>query len=101
MMAKVTFRQHLRCGGPRRSLFFNGMGGRVVEGSGLENRRTCKRSVGSNPTPSAIRFSYRIDLLTILTRFRPRREDRVFWFDWRKIFYGCRYGTPRPVHNFA
>ena len=29
-----------------------GMGGRVVEGSGLENRRTCKRTVGSNPTPS-------------------------------------------------
>jgi hypothetical protein len=30
-----------------------GMGGRVVEGSGLENRRACKRTVGSNPTPSA------------------------------------------------
>jgi uncharacterized membrane protein len=29
------------------------MGGRVVEGSGLENRHTCKRIVGSNPTPSA------------------------------------------------
>ena len=29
------------------------MGGRVVEGSGLENRRACKRTVGSNPTPSA------------------------------------------------
>ena len=29
------------------------MGGRVVEGSGLENRRGCKLSVGSNPTPSA------------------------------------------------
>ena len=30
------------------------MGGRVVEGTGLENRQTCKRLVGSNPTPSAI-----------------------------------------------
>jgi hypothetical protein len=46
-------------------LIINGMGGRVVEGSGLENRRTCKRTVGSNPTPSAIRFVYRIDLFMI------------------------------------
>jgi 5'-nucleotidase / UDP-sugar diphosphatase len=30
------------------------MGGRAVEGTGLENRQTCKRFVGSNPTPSAI-----------------------------------------------
>ncbi len=29
------------------------MGGRVVYGSGLENRRGCKLTVGSNPTPSA------------------------------------------------
>ncbi len=30
------------------------MGGRVVEGTGLENRQTLTRLVGSNPTPSAI-----------------------------------------------
>jgi glycosyltransferase involved in cell wall biosynthesis len=30
------------------------MGGRAVEGTGLENRRGCKLLVGSNPTPSAI-----------------------------------------------
>ena len=30
------------------------MGGRAVEGTGLENRQACKRLVGSNPTPSAI-----------------------------------------------
>ena len=30
------------------------MGGRVVEGTGLENRQASKRLVGSNPTPSAI-----------------------------------------------
>lgn len=30
------------------------MGGRAVEGTGLENRQTWKRFVGSNPTPSAI-----------------------------------------------
>jgi hypothetical protein len=29
-------------------------GGRVVYGSGLENRRTCEGTVGSNPTLSAI-----------------------------------------------
>src|SRR5690348_825232 len=29
-------------------------GGRVVEGTALEMRRTCKRTVGSNPTLSAI-----------------------------------------------
>ena len=31
----------------------SGMGGRVVEGSGLENRQARKGLVGSNPTPSA------------------------------------------------
>ena len=30
------------------------MGGRAVEGTGLENRQARKRLVGSNPTPSAI-----------------------------------------------
>lgn len=30
------------------------MGGRVVEGTGLENRQAGDRLVGSNPTPSAI-----------------------------------------------
>ena len=29
------------------------MGGRAVEGTGLENRQTGDRLVGSNPTPSA------------------------------------------------
>jgi hypothetical protein len=31
-----------------------GMGGRAVEGTGLENRQGCKPLVGSNPTPSAM-----------------------------------------------
>ena len=31
------------------------MGGRAVEGTGLENRQGCKPLVGSNPTPSASR----------------------------------------------
>ena len=34
------------------------MGGRVVEGTGLENRQAGDRLVGSNPTPSATRFSF-------------------------------------------
>jgi hypothetical protein len=54
------FRQHLRYGGRRRSFIVNRMGGRAVEGSGLENRRACKRTVGSNPTPSAILLAYPI-----------------------------------------
>ncbi len=29
------------------------MGGRAVEGTGLENQQACERLVGSNPTPSA------------------------------------------------
>jgi hypothetical protein len=37
-----------------RRLFLTWMGGRAVEGTGLENRRARKGSVGSNPTPSAI-----------------------------------------------
>ena len=32
-------------------------GGRVVEGTALEMRRTCKRTVGSNPTLSASKTS--------------------------------------------
>jgi hypothetical protein len=32
-------------------------GGRVVDCTGLENRRACKGSVGSNPTPTAIWLS--------------------------------------------
>ena len=31
------------------------MGGRAVEGTGLENRQARKGLVGSNPTPSAMR----------------------------------------------
>jgi hypothetical protein len=30
----------------------------VVERGGLENRCACKRTVGSNPTPSAIRLRF-------------------------------------------
>ncbi len=36
------------------------MGGRVVEGTGLENRQARKGLVGSNPTPSAKHRSYAV-----------------------------------------
>ena len=39
--------------GPKRLISMVRMGGRVVEGTGLENRRGGDVSVGSNPTPSA------------------------------------------------
>ena len=34
------------------------MGGRVVEGTGLENQQARKRLGGSNPSPSAKEFEY-------------------------------------------
>jgi hypothetical protein len=42
----------------------------VVEGTGLENRQAGDRLVGSNPTPSAIDFTY----LSVLSIFM---SDRV------------------------
>ncbi len=42
------------CAGPPSALIGRcRMGGRAVEGTGLENRRAGDRTVGSNPTPSA------------------------------------------------
>ena len=41
------------------------MGGRVVEGTGLENRQARKRLVGSNPTPSA-NLSYKCLIYCII-----------------------------------
>ena len=35
------------------------MGGRVVEGTGLENRQARKRLEGSNPSPSASNYRKR------------------------------------------
>jgi hypothetical protein len=42
--------------GTKNAYISSRMGGRVVEGTGLENRQTRKRLEGSNPSPSA---SYR------------------------------------------
>jgi hypothetical protein len=53
-------------------------GGRVVEGTGLENRRARKGTVGSNPTPSAINdgfsMAYRKKSRLSLTVPTPPRE---------------------------
>ncbi len=42
------------------------MGGRVVEGNGLENRRGCEPFVSSNLTPSAIKPLLRRETLVTL-----------------------------------
>lgn len=46
------------------------MGGRAVEGTGLENRRAGNRLVGSNPTPSAMALAF--------VRRRPRAAIAPF-----------------------
>src|SRR5690606_28367039 len=43
------------------------MGGRVVEGAGLENRKARKGLGGSNPSPSAIASCKRVNLLPALS----------------------------------
>jgi hypothetical protein len=45
--------KHLKHQADERQLCRFWMGGRVVEGTSLENWRTFARTVGSNPTPSA------------------------------------------------
>ncbi len=45
------------------------MGGRAVEGTGLENRQACKRLVGSNPTPSATNHSRTRDVAPVWAFF--------------------------------
>lgn len=46
------------------------MGGRAVEGTGLENRQAGNRLVGSNPTPSATAPAAN---MLIIKRFQPTR----------------------------
>jgi hypothetical protein len=42
------------------------MGGRVVEGTGLENRQARKRLEGSNPSPSANSYTNTLNMQCIL-----------------------------------
>ena len=62
MSAAQYLLYRIRFGNHRRDSVW--MGGRVVEGTGLENQQGCKLFVGSNPTPSAR------DLSEILRKFR-------------------------------
>src|SRR5687768_16207274 len=56
---------------PRILHMIDRMGGRAVEGTGLENRQTFTRLEGSNPSPSAIipttTLIYLIDYKTVPT----------------------------------
>jgi hypothetical protein len=66
------------CSGRRHGKHLNcldGMGGRAVEGSGLENRRACKRTVGSNPTPSA--RNQRFPAIVWISQFEFGAETKV------------------------
>ena len=50
------------------------MGGRAVEGTGLENRQAFARLVGSNPTPSAT-FSLRLRAADHASGLTQGKED--------------------------
>ena len=52
--------------------FLSWRGGRVVEGTGLENRQARKRLEGSNPSPSAIRLGRSFLSFYRLTSNPPR-----------------------------
>jgi hypothetical protein len=51
------------------------MGGRVVEGTGLENRQARKRLEGSNPSPSA---SYRYNILIAQNNLSDNEASHLF-----------------------
>ncbi len=53
------------------------MGGRAVEGTGLENQQACKRLVGSNPTPSASSCSATEGLVRAFAEVYP--VNSYFW----------------------
>jgi hypothetical protein len=60
------------------------MGGRAVEGTGLENRQRGNPFVGSNPTPSATNFKQAIDIVCLLNgidfsspHFSPRLAKKL------------------------
>ena len=56
------------------------MGGRAVEGTGLENRQTCKGLVGSNPTPSTTSNGPLVGPFEMVHRGEvnePLRENRL------------------------
>ncbi len=66
----------------------------MVEGSGLENRRACERTVGSNPTLSAIFFTAQFNLLVKASQARVprscRRTDAALSDLTRQMIFGGR-----------
>ena len=69
----------------------SGMGGRVVEGTGLENRQAGNRLVGSNPTPSAI-----VIYLILLDNFIPCAESYTDPYT-----DGFRGESPTPFRRYS
>ena len=51
------------------------MGGRVVEGTGLENQQGCKLFVGSNPTPSANQLFQQVRLSPENSKFLAENQQ--------------------------
>src|SRR5262245_53336655 len=64
--------------------FHRWMGGRAVEGSGLENRQGCKPLMGSNPTPSA-------KAMFAPVLFRPRLPSAEPRFHRHNLEYPVRW----------
>ena len=63
------------------------MGGRVVEGTGLENQQACERLVGSNPTPSAIRprATFKICFRIKVSGRHLRPWFELVWLKFREL----------------
>ena len=60
------------------------MGGRAVEGTGLENRQTLAGLVGSNPTPSAINISENNVLYNVLMPAPSFFPPILYWCKGRE-----------------
>lgn len=66
------------------------MGGRVVEGTGLENRQAGNRLVGSNPTPSAKLTAHDTLVGSLLLRDGGRNSPcEVYMFAARDVVRGA------------
>jgi hypothetical protein len=76
------------------------MGGRVVEGTGLENRKTRKRFEGSNPSPSPIQTKFS-DPGAEMPERRPKvphRSSRRAGYIANSVL-SCRQATGRRIEG--
>ena len=76
------------------------MGGRAVEGTGLENRQGRKSFVGSNPTPSAILFWHSRAFLPDLGHGRWRNTEDRELVTIRVTSPILERGAPQEAPNF-